>query len=287
MIRRPPRSTLFPYTTLFRSQLAGARGPRLHPLPGDGHGHRRVAARHRLRARRGRHAQPAPAPPDAPMSARSAVRALAVLAALLLAGVAGARAQNPGVLLRLARAQLEDAKPDSAATLLARALDPRQNAGAAEQARAWTLLGAAELMRGRSVSARLAFRHALERDPSLSVDSLTYLQSDMRRVFAAEREAFRLESDDGPPGVTVRLVTDTVIAPNAGQWPIEVQPRRPARVIASLARATARADILWSDTESVNLAGVIGWDLRVRGAPVAPGRHVLRVMATDTLGRGS
>src|SRR5256885_13256815 len=24
MIRRPPRSTLFPYTTLFRSQLAGA-----------------------------------------------------------------------------------------------------------------------------------------------------------------------------------------------------------------------------------------------------------------------
>src|SRR2546429_7121195 len=27
MIRRPPRSTLFPYTTLFRSQLSGARTP--------------------------------------------------------------------------------------------------------------------------------------------------------------------------------------------------------------------------------------------------------------------
>src|SRR2546430_11991190 len=26
MIRRPPRSTLFPYTTLFRSDLAGVRG---------------------------------------------------------------------------------------------------------------------------------------------------------------------------------------------------------------------------------------------------------------------
>src|SRR5260370_31761177 len=26
MIRRPPRSTLFPYTTLFRSLLAGGRG---------------------------------------------------------------------------------------------------------------------------------------------------------------------------------------------------------------------------------------------------------------------
>src|SRR2546429_5985740 len=32
MIRRPPRSTLFPYTTLFRS--ARARGPRRVPGPG-------------------------------------------------------------------------------------------------------------------------------------------------------------------------------------------------------------------------------------------------------------
>src|SRR5258708_28191222 len=29
MIRRPPRSTLFPYTTLFRSKRAGALGARL------------------------------------------------------------------------------------------------------------------------------------------------------------------------------------------------------------------------------------------------------------------
>src|SRR5438270_9898096 len=28
MIRRPPRSTLFPYTTLFRSQARGAAAPR-------------------------------------------------------------------------------------------------------------------------------------------------------------------------------------------------------------------------------------------------------------------
>src|SRR3712207_8643972 len=43
MIRRPPRSTLFPYTTLFRSRLAGERllevgdvlepvGPQVHPV---------------------------------------------------------------------------------------------------------------------------------------------------------------------------------------------------------------------------------------------------------------
>src|SRR5256886_10955396 len=29
MIRRPPRSTLFPYTTLFRSRAAGARAARV------------------------------------------------------------------------------------------------------------------------------------------------------------------------------------------------------------------------------------------------------------------
>src|SRR3712207_8708515 len=33
MIRRPPRSTLFPYTTLFRS-IQAARQPVLGPLPG-------------------------------------------------------------------------------------------------------------------------------------------------------------------------------------------------------------------------------------------------------------
>src|SRR3712207_9023782 len=31
MIRRPPRSTLFPYTTLFRSHLAAEGGLRLEP----------------------------------------------------------------------------------------------------------------------------------------------------------------------------------------------------------------------------------------------------------------
>src|ERR1035437_10375133 len=36
MIRRPPRSTLFPYTTLFRSvALLRSQNPRFAPLPGD------------------------------------------------------------------------------------------------------------------------------------------------------------------------------------------------------------------------------------------------------------
>src|SRR2546430_12458348 len=34
MIRRPPRSTLFPYTTLFRSRLAGLRDGVVHEAAG-------------------------------------------------------------------------------------------------------------------------------------------------------------------------------------------------------------------------------------------------------------
>src|SRR3712207_8433068 len=49
MMRRPPRSTLFPYTTLFRSQQ----------LPPDELARRPRERRHRLRQPRGR---PAPAP---------------------------------------------------------------------------------------------------------------------------------------------------------------------------------------------------------------------------------
>src|SRR5690348_18295125 len=56
MIRRPPRSTLFPYTTLFRSVepvdrgVDDARADRVHPDPdggqvaGTGHGHADDAA---------------------------------------------------------------------------------------------------------------------------------------------------------------------------------------------------------------------------------------------------
>src|SRR5436853_7375586 len=56
MIRRPPRSTLFPYTTLFRSVLAGrARGPRPERAhdgggPGDPEAGRPVVGEQRLSA---------------------------------------------------------------------------------------------------------------------------------------------------------------------------------------------------------------------------------------------
>src|SRR2546430_7521783 len=62
MIRRPPRSTLFPYTTLFRSVEADA-----DPLGGERVGRNLVAQpaleQHQLsRARPQRHPRPLPAP---------------------------------------------------------------------------------------------------------------------------------------------------------------------------------------------------------------------------------
>src|SRR3712207_8823547 len=49
MIRRPPRSTLFPYTTLFRSLADARREPRLAAEAGPHLGRRRLGAggRHR------------------------------------------------------------------------------------------------------------------------------------------------------------------------------------------------------------------------------------------------
>src|SRR3989442_3112088 len=57
MIRRPPRSTLFPYTTLFRSELGAALAllERVVGVPGNGHPLAvRTAPVLRLRMDRGR-----------------------------------------------------------------------------------------------------------------------------------------------------------------------------------------------------------------------------------------
>src|SRR5437762_4909256 len=49
MIRRPPRSTLFPYTTLFRSHDADTHADGNEELPPDGRVHRRAMGGHRHR----------------------------------------------------------------------------------------------------------------------------------------------------------------------------------------------------------------------------------------------
>src|SRR5256885_8626571 len=50
MIRRPPRSTLFPYTTLFRSGQVERQKPQR-----EGQGERQERKRPQLQGRRGRH----------------------------------------------------------------------------------------------------------------------------------------------------------------------------------------------------------------------------------------
>src|SRR2546426_2180964 len=52
MIRRPPRSTLFPYTTLFRSAAATARPDRRHVGRQDGARAQGVQPRPRVRDRK-------------------------------------------------------------------------------------------------------------------------------------------------------------------------------------------------------------------------------------------
>src|SRR3712207_7457504 len=56
MIRRPPRSTLFPYTTLFRSRPRGCRqGPRHGPVrPAEAAGDRGLPVEHQQEAERNR-----------------------------------------------------------------------------------------------------------------------------------------------------------------------------------------------------------------------------------------
>src|SRR5437667_8057607 len=49
MIRRPPRSTLFPYTTLFRSKVRGRKGDALHQRRVAHYGCRECRIIHRTR----------------------------------------------------------------------------------------------------------------------------------------------------------------------------------------------------------------------------------------------
>src|SRR2546426_3387222 len=66
MIRRPPRSTLFPYTTLFRSSRAGMmatkvrRGTRATTARRDRKGHRAIRERKARRGFKGRRVIPVP-----------------------------------------------------------------------------------------------------------------------------------------------------------------------------------------------------------------------------------
>src|SRR2546425_9761456 len=77
MIRRPPRSTLFPYTTLFRSGVPAA-------LPADSHDHPRRLARRRATGHRPRRRRRATAAARRSEEHTSELQSLAYLVCRLL-----------------------------------------------------------------------------------------------------------------------------------------------------------------------------------------------------------
>src|SRR2546422_2589648 len=128
MIRRPPRSTLFPYTTLFRSP--GAPLARRPPHPGRGQQAARLPARHPEPRSRRRDLRARPHRVDRG-SARDAQ---------------GPRGEDPAALLRPRRAGADDARRDRlAAGHHARAGPPNQGKGAGSAASRLESPGAGEL----------------------------------------------------------------------------------------------------------------------------------------------
>jgi hypothetical protein len=205
-------------------------------------------------------------------------------------GAGGAPAQSPaGRLVEAARAQLGVPNPDSAATLLQAALRPGSGASIAEQARAFVLYGVAELLLDNVAGARAAFGQALQRDPTLRVDSLAFFTDALEREFNAERAAVAL-----PPtaaraellAVEADVPLDTTVSPIDGRLRISARPTRRATVAFEIATFETPSRVLWSDTQVIAVERAVHWNLRKRdGSLVAPGRYQLRVAAIDSLGR--
>ena len=147
-------------------------------------------------------------------------RALVTTVALLLVLPCIAHGQA-GALVEAARAQIEALNPDSSYALLQRAL--AQGDPSAPRARAFTLLGIAELLRGNRTAAQFDFRQALRIDPSLRIDSLADLHSEALTVFGEQRAAIAPEARAF--SVAVDMPDDTVIGPG-GQLRIDASGAR-------------------------------------------------------------
>src|SRR2546422_8780698 len=97
MIRRPPRSTLFPYTTLFRSLATGPAGPRVQQTARSGAGRRArdPTGRHRRSGVHHRQALSPEASPACLMEFRIPKTVLIVVVVAVLGGGAAPLASPP------------------------------------------------------------------------------------------------------------------------------------------------------------------------------------------------
>jgi hypothetical protein len=201
-------------------------------------------------------------------------RWLVIVPALILALPRAARAQS-AAMVEAARAQIEALNPDSAYALLQRAL--AQGDPATPRARAFTLLGITELLRGNRTSAQFAFRQALRIEPSLRIDSLADLHSEALAVFGEQRAA--VAPDTRPFAVAVEVPPDTVVGP--GEYlRIDVRPTARARVIVQVVRE-GESSPLWADSQTVDVLARALWDLTGPDSATVPlGRYVVRVLAS-------
>ncbi len=216
---------------------------------------------------------------------------LVALVGLVALQAPSAQAQSSaGRLVEAARRQLDELNPDSAALLLVRALDANASATVAVQVRGWTLFGIAELMRGNTQAARLAFRLALERDPSVQVDSLASLHSNLLREFSGERLTVGPRTVTTLPSllVDVELPTDTTVPWQDGRLRLIARVSHRARVILTIASAETPSEAMIADTQVVTIQDGFSLGLRGRdGSHVTSGLFILRVSASDTLGQAA
>jgi hypothetical protein len=152
---------------------------------------------------------------------RAHAAALVLWLGLTLAStaVAGAQESAASGLIARARQHIEDINPDSAATLLQQALDPRVGATIAEKLRAYVLYGVTELTAGRADGARRAFREALALDPTLRVDSLAELHESLVSTFEQERTALGATARPVPGVLELRVLpAGARVAVNGVVW---------------------------------------------------------------------
>ena len=194
-------------------------------------------------------------------------------------------------LVASARAQLDSLNVDSARVLLAAALAPSAGASQAERVRGLTLLGIAHLTIGNRPGGADALREAILLEPSLQIDTLVDLQSDLLSVFAEVLNSTRGVANTqplSPPRVRVYFSRDTILAVARDSFEIQASLGSAARLQIALARAETPSLTLWSRTIAGATTSLVYWNLRSRAGPIVdPGSFVLRFVATDSTGRVS
>ena len=214
------------------------------------------------------------------MRPQTLLLAAVALATSAVAGPETLTAQSEATRLIVgAQSQLEALNNDSAASLLRRALDAQLHATPAERVNAFILLGVTDLVADRATQARNAFRQALELDPTVQVDTLRDLHSDLLRVFAAERERVLR--------FVVTMPQDTLLASAGGRVDFVVRTSGRGHVTLTISdpRIAGERGVVAVDSAVVDGTGTLRWRVEPpAGGPGARVAYTLRITARDEAG---